>query len=259
MEEQGLDKCGIYCITCIVNGKRYVGQTTVSFRKRWMKHKSDLNNNMHCNVYLQRSWNKFGISSFTFEILEICVEALNDAEVFWIYTLTTLNRKHGYNLRHGGENGRISQETKNKMSKAHIGNRHSQETKNKISKAFTGKSNHCYGKRRSQESKDKISKAHIGKRTQRNSSGYVCVTFDRQKNRWMSYVSIGGKRNYLGRFPDPIQAAKAYDKASFAHYGRTDILNFPEDYINSSADFLCPHTELNDNKKEKKHEQKEAV
>lgn len=41
-------------------------------------------------------------------------------------------------------------------------------------------------------------------------------------------AKISGK--VIGRFNTPIEAAKAYDKASFEKYSEPSILNFPEDY-----------------------------
>ena len=38
---------------------------------RWRQHKTDLNNNRHHSIYLQRSWNKYGANAFYLLILEI--------------------------------------------------------------------------------------------------------------------------------------------------------------------------------------------
>lgn len=60
---------GIYKIVD-VNGKTYIG-SAVNIEKRWDKHEYDLNRNNHCNIHLQRAWNKYGAQYFTFSIVEI--------------------------------------------------------------------------------------------------------------------------------------------------------------------------------------------
>jgi len=60
---------GNYLIRNITNGKFYVG-SAVNFIKRWNRHKFDLRHNIHDNKHLQIAWNKYGESSFIFEILE---------------------------------------------------------------------------------------------------------------------------------------------------------------------------------------------
>lgn len=49
---------GIYVITNISNGKKYIGQS-VDVEDRIAHHKSSLKHNRHENSYLQNSWNKY--------------------------------------------------------------------------------------------------------------------------------------------------------------------------------------------------------
>lgn len=205
MEEQDLDKCGIYCITCVANGKRYIGQS-VNMKYRWYSHRSKLRNGNHYNNKLQHDWNEYGESKFTIVTLERCSAInLDLAEYSWIRRLNS-----EFNI----ERGSLLRKITNKNTC-----KYPVET---------------YGE-------------YIG----------VYDDFLSEVTMYISQIAINGNIILLGTFHNPIEAAKAYDKASFAHYGRADILNFPEDYT-SSADFLCPSTELNDNKGEK-YEQKEAV
>jgi group I intron endonuclease len=63
--------CGIYQIINIINGKCYVGQST-QLKRRKRDHFRDFRNNVHDNSYLQKSWNKYGESVFSFNILIYC-------------------------------------------------------------------------------------------------------------------------------------------------------------------------------------------
>jgi len=60
---------GIYKIVNTKNGKFYLGSSK-NIKRRWHRHKSALKHNKHHFTYLQRSWNKHGGSSFTFEIIK---------------------------------------------------------------------------------------------------------------------------------------------------------------------------------------------
>lgn len=68
---ENINKFGVYMILNILNDKKYIGSTTVSFKKRWWSHKASLRHNKHKNVYLQNSWNKYGEDNFKFIILDI--------------------------------------------------------------------------------------------------------------------------------------------------------------------------------------------
>lgn len=80
-------KSGIYKILNNVNGKFYIGSAK-SLTGRWRLHKSQLKNNKHHSIYLQRSFNKYGYSSFSFETLEHCdVELLVEREQWYLDNL----------------------------------------------------------------------------------------------------------------------------------------------------------------------------
>lgn len=93
-------KQGIYCITCAINGKKYIGSTKNIYR-RINLHKSNLNKNnlKHNNQYIIEDWNKYGSESFDYYVLEYTEKDLKDKETFYIELYDTINREKGYNLR----------------------------------------------------------------------------------------------------------------------------------------------------------------
>lgn len=77
-------KSGVYKIQNILNGKLYIGSSG-NIGKRICYHKSLLRRNKHHSIHLQNSYNKNGIQSFVFSIIELCgIEDLVVREQFWI-------------------------------------------------------------------------------------------------------------------------------------------------------------------------------
>lgn len=75
---------GIYCITNIIDNKKYIGSSK-DIGYRFKHHLYRLNNNRHTNSHLQNAVNKYGISNFTFSVLEQCSkETLIEREQFYI-------------------------------------------------------------------------------------------------------------------------------------------------------------------------------
>lgn len=78
--------CGIYKITNLINKKSYIGQSR-NVKRRWDEHKSRAFNPLYegYDYPLYRSFRKYGINNFSFDIIEVCsVEQLNEKENYWI-------------------------------------------------------------------------------------------------------------------------------------------------------------------------------
>lgn len=135
----------IYKITCLVNGKSYVGQTRQKLNRRISGHKT-------CKVKrgIDAAIDLYKWENFTVEVLEECpVELLNEREIFWIAKLNT-KVPNGYNLTDGGDNSlNPSDETRAKISANHAD--------------FSGEKNGFYGKHHSEETRAKMSAAKKGK------------------------------------------------------------------------------------------------
>lgn len=133
---------GIYRIRH-VDGKVYVG-SSVNVARRWIQHRSDLENRRHRCPELQAAWIKHGASAFTFEVLEL-VPGRSDLvprEQAWIDDLDAVNT--GYNVCPvaGSNSGRKhSAETLRRLSEFQRSRPHkpcAEDTKRKISEAQRG-------------------------------------------------------------------------------------------------------------------------
>lgn len=94
----------IYCITNIINNKRYVGKTTLSVEERFKKHCSDSQKDRYEKRPLYDAFAKYGIENFIIEELEYVEDEsiLSEREIHWINELHTYG-KNGYNATKGGD------------------------------------------------------------------------------------------------------------------------------------------------------------
>jgi len=101
-----MENCGIYKIINVETMDMYIGSSK-NVKRRWIIHKSRLNHNNHHNIYLQRSWMKYGLDKFKFEIIELLDYdpiLLFEREAFWISEL-----KPEYNLGSVGGGDMLSE------------------------------------------------------------------------------------------------------------------------------------------------------
>jgi hypothetical protein len=62
----------------------------------------------------------------------------------------------------------------------------------------------------------------------KTSSQFIGVTFDKNRGLWAPRIRYQGKRIYLGRFKNEIDAARAYDEAARKYHGEFALLNFSD-------------------------------
>lgn len=97
---------GIYCITNILNNKKYVGKSK-HIEKRIKQHIYQLTRDeilkSTTNRHLFNAVKKYGMGVFNFTVLEefetIDEDIMSERELYFIDTLKTCEREFGYNLR----------------------------------------------------------------------------------------------------------------------------------------------------------------
>ena len=96
---------GIYIIKNNVNNKLYLGKS-VDVKKRIRQHFNALKSGYHDNDYLQKSYDKYGESSFSSEIIDVddslSHSELCKLEIMYIRLFNLKNSEFGYNLTYGG-------------------------------------------------------------------------------------------------------------------------------------------------------------
>lgn len=127
----------IYVIRNKVNNKLYIGQTTdkkgfngryresgKGIEKVYNHYKRRKDHDKSYNVHLLNSIEKYGFEAFEIdEKFDIAYsqEELNKLEYMYIEIYECRNINKGYNDRYGGNNGKLSEETKRKLSKVKKG------------------------------------------------------------------------------------------------------------------------------------------
>lgn len=158
---------GIYKLTCVTNGKIYIGESlNLSQRMRQHRHSQ---HTKRCQQVIISAIKKYGWNNFTVEILvtfsseNITKKELVTIEGRYIAKYDATNRKIGYNTLKEGtsrKDYRTSPETKEKLSLALKGK---MVGENNPMFGKTGDKNSRFGVKMSQETKDKISKSNKGK------------------------------------------------------------------------------------------------
>ncbi len=167
ISDENKNKTGIYCITSLIDNKKYIGQTMESFYERWIRHSNLMLNHKHFNKHIQNAYDKYGSDNFVMNIVEICSDASEIAKLEEKYITEYRSKCECYNFLSGGETmskennpfyGKThTEKTKKKLSETHIG-----KNKGKLNNFYgddhSGVNNGFYGHKHSEESRKKMSK-----------------------------------------------------------------------------------------------------
>ena len=158
----------VYCHTLKTDGRKYIGITKNSIRKRWGKDGSKYKG---CTFFLH-AIQKYGWDAFEHEVLyqNFTQQDAERYEKELIEKYDTRNHSKGFNIREGGGNkSSIDESTKQKLREANLGKKHTDESRKKMSKSQTkryenpaerykvanyGNRNGMYGRHRTEEEKD---------------------------------------------------------------------------------------------------------
>jgi len=174
----------IYCITNIINNKKYIGATTRTVEKRFKQHLSDAKNNRNngCTC-IKNAMQEYGQECFIIETLLICtIKDIDFYENNFIKLYNTIT-PNGYNLKTGGNLGsKHSEETKIKIGNAHKEKKVSEETKTLIG-------NTSKYRNMSEENKIKIKYA-LDKLGLKDLPMYIVFSIDKRYNRNVEVINV---------------------------------------------------------------------
>lgn len=105
----------IYKIQCLINNKIYFGKSLTIFDNRYP---NGIENDTH-NIDLKNDILKYGIDNFEIDKefdIAYTKEELDKLEDMYIKIYNTTNTEYGYNRKYGGANGKLTEETKHKIS-----------------------------------------------------------------------------------------------------------------------------------------------
>jgi hypothetical protein len=153
-------------------------------------------------------------------------------------------------LNEGGNDGKYSLETRQKLSIMRRGKKNSMygkkhtikainkmrqsklgknnprygikvslETRRKLSELNKGKNNPMYGKKPSLNHRRKISESLRGNGLFGTNGAYLDKRKNPERKCWQSYIKYGGKNRFLGLYNDPLSAQMMYELVRDEIYG----------------------------------------
>ena len=210
---------GVYKISNIKDGRYYIGHSQ-NIEKRFKTHKYNLKRGKHINMFLQNSYNKYGLDSFTFEIIHKFdnVEKSKEKELEYLQNLEI--RKELFNLNYNNDGGDMLSHHPNKKEIIKKGI----ETKKKNIELMTeeqrkksyskfGEKNGMFGKTHTKEAREIISNKNKGN-TYR--LGYKCSEEICKKISVIAKQRIREKNPFFGK----VHSEEARKKISESNLGK---------------------------------------
>lgn len=146
-----MDNYTVYMHKNKTNGKVYIGITRLKPERRWRK-----GTRYNENKYFTSAIQKYGWDGFEHVILYsgLSKEQAEEIEIKLITEYKATNREYGYNIENGGNaTGKISEETRKKISLAHKGKKLTPEQKEKRKGCQAGEKHPLYGKHHKESTK----------------------------------------------------------------------------------------------------------
>jgi group I intron endonuclease len=193
----------IYCIHNLSTGKKYIGQTVEKMQRRVTRHFRTIN-----ETKISRAIQKYSKYDFVYGIVEEVEDRdlLDEREQYWIKFYNTV--ENGFNIKEGGKCARGYKQSESSIEKRRqklIGKCLTEEHKQKISKAHKGKVlsketidrmiAYRTGRNLTESCKEKISKSHSKNTYElKNINGTILIIknlakFCRDNNLSQSYFS----------------------------------------------------------------------
>lgn len=176
----------VYIHTNLINNKKYIGMTC-DVKTRFGKNGSGYLHKTKDGKYVQPAFAnaiiKYGWDNFSHEIVKngLTKFEADELESSLILQHQTRNPQNGYNIKEGGSNGRLSDETKKKLRETMLGR-------------YDGEKNPFYGKTHTQEAKEEMSKKQKQLAKTRDISGVNNPMYGRELTLEERYARGNGAR-----------------------------------------------------------------
>lgn len=215
----------IYMIVNLVNGKKYIGQTTKKLSTRFRGHISNSRTNK--NMAISLALHKYGKEKFLYGEICKCYSKLelNEKERYYILYYKTM--EYGYNLVLPDKDGGfvVSESTREKHRK--------------------------YAK--SKKGVESSRKAGLKNRgIKRNKKSNFIGIYQTKNKKWKGECSFNNQKYSTKPYNSQKEAAQARDILELKLQGENAFLNFPElkeDYINNKINPIPSWTKKSDSPK----------
>ncbi len=183
------------------NGKKYIGITCNSVKRRWQNGKGYI-----CCKLFYRAINKYGWDGFEHLVLKenLTESEAKAMEIELIEKHKSNNRKYGYNIESGGSSWIPNDETREKISDA-VKKHWSQltdEEREERSALFSGEKNAFYNKKHTEETKKKMREKKLGRKLSEEHKKKISDNNNQKKE----VVRLTLKGEYIDSFKSPTDA-----------------------------------------------------